>query len=49
MKEKKNTAVNKDGLLLSSEYMEFACRGVHHTYIHSDTQGKFMHTIGNIS
>ena len=25
---------DKDGLLPRSEYMEFGCRGVHHTYIH---------------
>ena len=25
----------KDGLLPSSEYMEFVCSGVHHTYIHA--------------
>ena len=25
---------NKDGLLPHSKYMEFGCRGVHHTYIH---------------
>ena len=26
---------DKDGLLPRSEYMEFGCRGVHHTYIHT--------------
>ena len=25
---------DKDGLLPRSEYMEFGCRGLHHTYIH---------------
>ena len=42
---------DKDGLLPSNEYMVLACRGVHHTYstcIHSDTPGKFMHTIARI-
>ena len=28
---------DKDGLLPRSEYMEFGCRGVHHTYIHTYT------------
>ena len=44
---------DKDGLLPRSEYMESGCRGVHLTYIHtslhSDTQGKCMHTIAKIS
>ena len=43
---------DKDGLLPSNEYMVLACRGVHHIYstcIHSDTHGKFMHTIARIS
>ena len=26
---------DKDGVLPRSEYMEFGCRGVHHTYIHN--------------
>ena len=28
---------DRDGLLPRSEYMEFGCRGVHHTYIHTYT------------
>ena len=28
---------DKDGLLPRSEYMEFGCRGVHHTYIYINT------------
>ena len=28
---------DKDGLSPCSEYMEFGCRGIHKSYIHSDT------------
>ena len=43
LRDDKNAALDKDkdkdGLLHRSEYMEFGCRGVHHTYIHT-----YIHT-----
>ena len=36
---------DEDGLSPRRKYMEFASRGVHHTYIHSDSQGRFMYII----
>ena len=40
---------DKDGLLPHSEYMEFACNGVHRTCIHSDTQDKCVPTVAKIT